>query len=175
MKRTIAKTRAWLLMIGFAVMAVSIGLAVQLYVHADIEQSEFSDPSHAGNVSPKSADDSKRTANASANDPEQRGDGAERFYPPERFDERIETFKQARRWDQATNERYVEKFGSNRGELIKEDLTFYFFNGEYVDEPFRVSRKGLAILVNDVQIDAMAWPSIYYVADNPPMPEGLTR
>ncbi len=52
---------------------------------------------------------------------------------------------------------HIDEFGISRGKPIK--TGYLFWEGRYVDVPYVVSRRGLAIFINDIQIRGPAnWP-----------------
>jgi hypothetical protein len=74
-----------------------------------------------------------------------------------------------------TNNLHIDEFGVDEGDAINSG--FFFFDGNYIDAPYKVSRRGLAIYVNDAMIrKPIAWPPRDVRVDKDPgIPSGLTQ
>lgn len=71
---------------------------------------------------------------------------------------------------------HVDVFGERVGEPI--DSGFVFADGEYMDKPYRVTRRGTSLYVNDrrVRTYRITWPPYKLEVDEDPgIPAGLTR
>ncbi len=65
-------------------------------------------------------------------------------------------------------------FGTNEGKPI--DSGFVFYDGRYVEAPYRVSRRGVGLYVNHIRLSgSSSWPPMYEEDRDPGMPPGLTR
>lgn len=80
-----------------------------------------------------------------------------------------------RRWQDATSTQNLSRFGVKRTDEIDPEMSVFFFGGRYIDTPYVVSRKGLGIFVNDVQVDILEWPSRYYRQEKPAVPSKWTK
>ena len=81
---------------------------------------------------------------------------------------------EAFRPEQADSEENIERFGEFVWPEAKNDKTLFFHRGQYIDAPYVVSTRGLAVFVNDHQVDVKEWPHQNYLAEKPPLPAGLT-
>ncbi len=67
------------------------------------------------------------------------------------------------------------RFGTSAVDVPGTATGVIFINGRYIDAPYRVVRRGLAIYVNDIRVERLQWPSRYYQRDDPPLPPGIDR
>ena len=67
-----------------------------------------------------------------------------------------------------------EQFGVHE-EIIENENLVFFFLGQYIEAPYHLTRKGVKIYVNDVMVSERRWPGDFYLAEDPPLPRGLTR
>ncbi|MCK5306146.1 MAG: hypothetical protein KAJ66_03350 [Candidatus Omnitrophica bacterium] len=77
--------------------------------------------------------------------------------------------------EEVSQAQIMEEFGETIGEPI--DSGFVFFDGCYIDAPYRVIRKGLAVYINNVMIrKPIPWPPRdLRVSQDPGVPKGLTE
>jgi hypothetical protein len=70
---------------------------------------------------------------------------------------------------------WIELFGTNEGKPV--DLGFLFYDGRYVEAPYRVSRRGVGLYVNELRLPYSGrWPPRDVDDDKDPgPPPGLTR
>ncbi|MDD4111328.1 MAG: hypothetical protein PHS54_07335 [Clostridia bacterium] len=70
---------------------------------------------------------------------------------------------------------FIDDFGINEGKAI--DNGFVFFEGQYIDAPYTVTRKGLAVFVNGRMVEKpIMWPRPDTTQNvDPKLPEGITR
>jgi hypothetical protein len=69
---------------------------------------------------------------------------------------------------------WVELFGTNEGKPV--DLGFLFYEGRYVEAPYRVSRRGVGLYVNDIRFPGSGfWPPDDWEDKDADPPPGLTR
>ena len=74
------------------------------------------------------------------------------------------------RLEDATSAENVTRFGKSDPITVENHATLLFSHGRYLDAPCRIRSEGLAIFANDVQIDAIQWPSSDFQAVEPPLP-----
>ncbi len=67
------------------------------------------------------------------------------------------------------------RFGRSAVDVPGTATGVIFINGRYIDAPYRVVRRGLAIYVNDIRVERLQWPSRFYQRDDPPLPPGIDR
>jgi len=78
--------------------------------------------------------------------------------------------------DLASQNLHIDEFGESNGPPIK--TGFVFYEGEYLDIPYIVSRKGVAIFINEKMIEApMQWPVEPHPSGdiNPDIPCEITK
>ena len=69
---------------------------------------------------------------------------------------------------------WIELFGINEGKPV--DSGFLFYDGRYVEAPYRVSRRGVGLYVNDSRFPGSGfWPPDDLEDKDPGPPPGLTR
>ncbi len=69
---------------------------------------------------------------------------------------------------------WVDVFGTNEGKPI--DSGFVFYDGRYVEAPYRVIRRGVGLYLNETRLpESGAWPPTDYEDKDPGVPPGLTR
>lgn len=74
---------------------------------------------------------------------------------------------------------HLHEFGTTRGQPV--DQGFVFFDGQYIEAPYIVARKGLAIFVNETMLDPpnVKWPppqpNPEYGAFDPELPASISR
>jgi len=98
---------------------------------------------------------------------EQLKDLASRFCAPPAFDERIQQLAQSLM--------RIEEFGEKVGEPV--GAGFVFVDGRYVDAPYVVVRRGLAVFVNDELIEPpVRWPVERVMGEtDPALPADVVR
>jgi hypothetical protein len=77
--------------------------------------------------------------------------------------------------DGAARANAVAELGVNEGQPV--DSGFVFVDGRYVEAPYRVSRRGVGLYINDVHLyDRGPWPPFRFdeVKEDPGLPPGLT-
>ncbi len=67
------------------------------------------------------------------------------------------------------------RFGTVRVEVPGAATGIAFVGGRYMDAPYQLERRGLAIYLNDLEVDRLEWPSKFYRRDDPPLPPGIDR
>jgi hypothetical protein len=73
------------------------------------------------------------------------------------------------------NNLHIDEFGIDEGNSI--DSGFFFFDGNYIDAPYKVTRKGIAVFINDIMVHKdYDWPprKDVRVEKDPGIPLGLT-
>ncbi len=67
------------------------------------------------------------------------------------------------------------RFGTVRVEVPGAATGIVFVGGRYMDAPYQLERRGLAIYLNDLEVERVEWPSRFYRRDDPPLPPGIDR
>lgn len=75
--------------------------------------------------------------------------------------------------DSETAKDMEKRFGTKSVQVPGGPLRVIFIEGRYIDAPYHLTRRGLTIYVNGIEVERLAWPSPYYIAEDPPLPEGL--
>lgn len=78
--------------------------------------------------------------------------------------------------DKETKKLHIEEFSESIGKPI--DSGFVFFDGQYIEAPYTVTRKGLAVYINDKMIEKpIPWPpKAEPVGDiDPKLPKEITK
>lgn len=81
---------------------------------------------------------------------------------------------EAFRPEQAASEENIERFGEFVWPEVRNDTTLFFHRGQHIDAPYVVSTRGLAVFLNDHQVQAVEWPDANYLDEKPELPAGLT-
>lgn len=81
---------------------------------------------------------------------------------------------EAFRPEQAASKENIERFGEFEWPEAKNDTTLFFHRGHYIDAPYVVRTRGLAVFVNNHQVHVIEWPDTNFLAEKPPIPAGLT-
>ena len=65
------------------------------------------------------------------------------------------------------------RLGTRSVHIPGDPMKVIFIEGRYIDAPYHLMRRGLAIYVNGIEVERVEWLNRYYVAEDPPLPEGL--
>lgn len=71
------------------------------------------------------------------------------------------------------NRELVRRFGSIRGPLIAEDRMILFWSGNYIDAPYQLETRGLAVLINGFEFSRGYWNGVGFIVDEPSMPNNI--
>jgi hypothetical protein len=65
----------------------------------------------------------------------------------------------------------VRRFGEFVWPEVRNSSTLFFHRGKYLDAPYFVRTRGLAILVNDHVVQTIEWPGESFLAERPEVPD----
>lgn len=68
---------------------------------------------------------------------------------------------------------YTKEFGEHVGQKVENG--FLFIDGRYIEAPYVVTRKGLAVLINDVVISRLAKPDDPWIEEEPKVEAPITK